>query len=177
MIATKDKKDLTKRDIGLFFLAMILIVIAALIGSAVYYTQSFGNLTDTLYHTEYNLTYTSTELESYKMQLEDALERLNDSKRDLDYYDTLYMNKSSELDDTRTRLTSQILDLTQNLNKTTKNLKNVQVELNDTKYNLSWTYDAYINFKEKYESAKEERDEFEEEVEYLKDRLKTYEGG
>jgi chromosome segregation ATPase len=171
----KEKKELTKRDIGVFFLALVLLIIAAMIGSAVYYTQSFGNLTSTLSHTEYNLSYTSTELESYKLQLTDALERLNDSKRDLDYYDRLYLNKTNELDNTKTTLTSQILELTKDLNKTTKELRSTLEVLNQTNYNLTWTYNAYLNFKDKYEKADKDRTELKDEVEYLKDRLKTYE--
>ncbi len=93
-----------QKNVNIFLLVLILVVALAMAGSSVYYQKNFDELIDKQEDTSANLSECRADLDSYKFNLNKTLRSLTTTTQDIRRYDELYVNKSSELDTTKSTL-------------------------------------------------------------------------
>ena len=136
------------KHVNLFLVILVALFFVYVSALSLYYQVGITKVNDQSDVYSQNLTRCSTELGFYRTQFEQTSQSLNSSERDIKVYDTIFQEKSAELEDKKAALQS------------------TKVDLESTKSSLN-------RFKDLYEQEKTRGDTLQREKQVLQTEIST----
>lgn len=135
-------KSIVQKKVNLFLVLLVSAVVIVILAMSTFFQATLRNVTTEYTENKESLQICEADLSNYKSQLDVALQTINSSVQDIEKYDTLYENKTEELQ------------------RTSAELQSTEDELEQTKTALS-------NYKTLYEQEQGRYEELESDYESL----------
>jgi chromosome segregation ATPase len=155
-------KNFMYKRINIFLLVLMCIIVVGLAGSAIYFQQSFKELSTNYQSVQSNFTTCQNVLDDKEQKLASCVEDLNSTAQDIGKYDTLYEQKVQELQSTKNEL-----------QRTDKELKETINELRSTEQEAEDALAEQRRLQDQLQQRKQEIQNLEAEIDNLEDDLEA----